>query len=262
MTKEKFYTTQLQAGLGMVGETRKLFELWEPGMSSTQLFQIALDSGEFPNVAARRLRNIVAECFAPRLLVSNGYPAIILKQLLPHLSSLEFNQLLFLYTCRANIILADFVREVFWNRYLSGYEAISKEDAVEFVIRATQFGKTAKPWSESTIRRVSGYLPGCCADFGLLDSGVKINRKILSFRIESKVANILAYDLHFSGLGDNSILAHSDWKLFGLERNDVLDELKRLSLKGFLIVQAAGDVTRISWNFKSWEELINVITQG
>jgi len=60
----KPYTTQLQAGLGPVNETKTLLELWSPGMSANQLHQVALESGRFPTVTARRLRNIVVECFA------------------------------------------------------------------------------------------------------------------------------------------------------------------------------------------------------
>lgn len=59
MTAHGQYTTQLQAGLGLVQETRLLLNLWSPGMSSPALYLAALNSGQFPNVSARRLRNIV-----------------------------------------------------------------------------------------------------------------------------------------------------------------------------------------------------------
>ena len=77
------YTTQLQAGLGLIPETRLLLSLWKPGMSSPALYQAVLKSGEFPNVSARRLRNIVRECFAPRYLVADGRPAQYLKKYFP-----------------------------------------------------------------------------------------------------------------------------------------------------------------------------------
>jgi len=262
MNKEQLYTTQLGAGLGVIGETRTLLELWEPGMSASQLFQHALDSGSFPGMSARRLRNLISECFAPRYLAVNDYPAVILKKLGPFLTLTEFTQLLFLFTCRANLILADFVRQVYWHRYSSGHEAISNEDARDFVIKAIQRGKTVKPWSENMIERVAGYLTRCCADFGMLEPGIKKVRKMLPYRIEYKVAAFLAYDLHFSGAGDNAMIAHIDWELFGMEREDVLDELKRLSFKGFFIIQTAGDVIRLGWNCKNWEEFTGVIAKG
>jgi len=94
---------------------------------------------------------------------------------------------------------------------MSGRSVISNDEAEAFVIRANQDGKTRLPWSESTIRRVSAYLNGCCADFGLLEGGGKGLRKILPFRIESRVSIYLAYDLHFSGCGDNNVLINPDW---------------------------------------------------
>lgn len=256
------YTTMLNAGVGMIDETRLLLDLWKPGMRSADLRQHALQSGQFPNITARRLRNLIAECFQPRYLVNDGKPARLLKAIKDIFSTREFNQVLYLYTCRESRILFDFICQVYWNAYSSGREKIGNEDALDFVIRANQEGKTVSPWSESTLQRVARYLTSSCADFGLLESGQKVSRRILPFRIESGVTVILAYDLHFAGQGDNAVLSHPDWALFGMERADVLDEFKRLGLQGWWIVQSAGDVTRIGWQYPSMEELIDGLSKG
>lgn len=253
------YTTQLQAGLGMIEETQVLLELWHEGMTPAELGQLALTTGQFPNVSARRLRNIVGECFAPRYLRDAAAPARLLKQLRPILKRGQFEQLLFLYTCRAIPIFYDFVREVYWPAYAAGRHTITYDDARDFVTRANQEGKTTRSWSEGTIKRVAGYLNGVCADFGLLERTSKPIRRILPYRLEPTVALILAHDLHAAGLGDNLVLAHSDWELFGLQRLDVLDELRRLAAQDWLIVQAAGNVIRIEWQFKDLEALANAI---
>lgn len=259
--EQRAYTTQLQAGLGMVDETRVLLDLWETGMTPTQLYQTALDSGRFPSMSARRLRNVVVECFSPRLLIDEGRPAHQLKTLRPVLTPRDFEQELFIYACRANVILADFVREVYWPAYTAGRDILTTQDARVFVVRANQDGRTTKPWSETTIRRVAAYVTGACADFGLLERGTRSSRKLLSFRLELRPAIILAYELHFAGLGDNMVLSHSDWGLFGLARPDVLEEFRRLSLKGIFIVQAAGDVTRIGWQYSNIKELKNALAE-
>ncbi len=261
MTTEA-YSSMLNAGIGMIEETRTLLNIWHPGMSWTELNQNALQSGLFPNITARRLRNFIVEAFKPRYLVNDEAPAKLLKALQSKFSNNEFNQLLFLYTCRESRVLYDFIRDVYWSMYSSGRDKISNEDAHLFVIRANQDGKTVKPWSEITLLKVAAYLTSSCADFGLLEEGSKSIRKILPFRIESRVAVILAYDLHFSGHGDNSVLSHPDWALFGMDRADVLNEFKRLALKGWWIIQSAGDVTRIGWQYPSMEELINALPQG
>jgi hypothetical protein len=256
------YTTQLGAGLGLVNETKMLLDLWFSGMSSAQLHQVALESGRFPTVTARRLRNIVVECFAPRYLVSGGTPAAHLKRLSPVVSTADLTQLMLVFTCRANPILGDFVRQLYWVRYAGGYTFITNDDARVFVERGIDDGKTSKRWTEKTVRNVAGYLTGCCADYGLLERGHKISRRIIPFRVSPFVAGYLAHELHFAGVGDNALLTHEDWQLFGLAREDVLEEIKRLSLKGLLIVQAAGDVIRISWKQQDMEALCDVLTQS
>lgn len=259
---KKFYTVKLSAGLGLIEETRKLLDLWSPGISAAELTRQALESGQFPNITSRRLKNIVTDGFKPRYMVNNAAPAALLKDLVGKLNNREFNQLLFVYTCRAHLILEDFVREVYWSAYSSGKGTVNIDDARRFVQRANEDGKTLKPWSESTLTRASRYLGACCADFGLLESGEKNGRNILSFQIEARVLAILAYDFHFAGLGDNSVLSHSDWKLFGMDRDDVLNEFKRHARKSWFIVQSAGDIVRIGWQAKNKEELINVIAAG
>ena len=262
MEAAKPYTTQLQAGLGLVTETKVLLDLWSPGMSAAQLHQVARDSGRFPTVTARRLRNIVIECFAPRYLVSEGVPATHLKRLSARLSTAELTQLMLVFTSRANPILGDFVRNVYWVRYAGGYTELTTRDARAFVERAIDDGKTIKRWSETTVRRVSAYLNGCCADYGMLERGRKTCRRIIPFRICPAVAAYLAHELHFAGIGDNTLLTHEDWGLFGLAREDVLEEIKRLSLNGLLVVQAAGDMVRVSWKQRNMETLCDVLTQG
>lgn len=262
MSDSKPYTSQLGAGLGLVNETKTLLDLWSPGMSANQLHQVALESGRFPTVTARRLRNIVVECFAPRYLASSGASAAHLKCLSATISTADLTQLMLVFTSRANLILGDFIRQVYWARYAGGYTQISNDDARRFVERAIDDGLTIKRWSESMVQNVSGYLTGCCADYGMLERGRRSSRRLLPFRIAPAMAAYLAYELHFSGVGDNALLTHEDWQLFGLAREDVLEEIKRLSLKGLLIVQSAGDVVRISWKQPDMEALCDVLTQS
>lgn len=261
MTEQVYYTTQLQAGLGLIEETQALFSQWQPGMSTQELFQAALDSGEFPNVTARRLRNIVAECFAPRYLNPFPKPADWLQPLNHRINARASNQLFFVYTARANAILRDFVTQLYWERYASGYTELSNEDSKEFVYRATNDGKTKKIWSETTIKRLSSYLLSVCVDYSLLKPLSRSARQITPLRLDPCTAVVLAYDLHLQGIADNNLINHSDWQLFGLQPDDVRDELKRLGVHKFWIIQAAADVVSISWAYKTMEEVVDVILE-
>jgi hypothetical protein len=262
LAEEAPYTTQLGAGLGLIAETVRLLELWEPAISGQGLLRIALESGAFATISARRLRNIVIEAFAPRYLVDDARPAQILKILLGRIPQLELRQILFLYTCRATPILADFMSEVYWQRYGAGAQVVTKDEARGFIRRAISRGRTTTRWSVSTIIRSSNYLLGICADYGLLGTMRAGARAIIPFRITPIMTSILAHDLHFRGLGDGAVMHHSEWGLFGLEPADVLQELKRLALRGEIIVQSAAAIIQIGWKYKSMEELACVLAKG
>ena len=170
--------------------------------------------------------------------------------------------MLLLYTARANLVVSDFVTQLYWPRYASGREGLTSEDTKEFILAGIRSGRTQKPWSDSTIRRMCNYLLSCCADYELLTKNIRGPRKIQALRVQDRVAAYLAYDLKFQGLADNQIVAHEDWLLLGLQPNDVRDVFKRLSLQGYLILQAAGDVVHIGWTYKTKGELIDVLARS
>ena len=215
------YTTQLGAGLGLIAETVRLLDLWEAGMSGQRLLRIALESGAFATISARRLRNIIIEAFAPRYLVDGAQPARLLKILQGRIPQLDLRQILFLYTSRANPILADFIREVYWQRYGAGAQAVTKDDARSFIRRAVGRNRTTTRWAELTIIRVSNYLLGICADFGLL--GTMQGGRAGHHPVPHNRRNDLRSCPRpaFQRPGRQRPPASFDWGLFGLEPADV-----------------------------------------
>jgi hypothetical protein len=202
------------------------------------------------------------EMFAPRFLAEGGRPAVNLKRLVESKIPLEdLTQLFFLYTARTQSILASFVVEVYWPRYGGGATHLGRLDAENFVRQALDEGRMRRNWSESTIRRVSGYLLGCCTDFGLLSEAGKSERAIKRFSLRPRVALYLAHDLHFSGLTDFAITRHADWRLFGFEADEVVRQIKGLAQDGHLIVQATADLVHIAWKYRSMEDCINAIVE-
>jgi hypothetical protein len=257
------YTTQLQAGLGMVAETLALLRVWEPGMIPSRLAERAVQAGVFSRATARRARNLATEMFAPRFLAHEGLAAERMQVLVAHQVPPEsISQICFLYTARAQRILADFVIEVFWPRYHAGAGTLSRKDAEAFVRRAMDAGRMKARWAESTVKRVSGYLIGCCSDFGLLAAASQSDRAIQRFRIRPDVALYLAYDLHFAGCGSQAVVHSLDWRLFGLNGQEVIALLKGVSQDGHFLIQSSGELVDIAWKYPSMKECLHAISQG
>jgi hypothetical protein len=263
MAGTAYYTTQLQAGLGMVSETLELLRLWEPGMIPSRLADQAVRSGVFSRTTARRTRNLAVEMFAPRYLSPDAMAAERLKALAEKRVPAELlNQLCFLYTARAQRVFADFVIAVFWPKYHAGASSLSRKDAESFIRQSMDAGRMHARWAESTVKRVSGYLIGCCVDFGLLAAVGKIDRAIQRFRIRPDVAIYLAYDLRFAGLGSKAAVHHHDWQLFGLDVQEVVGLLKGLANDGHLMIQSSGELVDIAWKYPSMKECLHAIAQG
>jgi hypothetical protein len=262
MAVERKYNSQLGAGLGMISETIELLRLWQPGDGPASLVKRAVEEGIFSRATAYRTRNLVVQMFAPRFMRDGGAAAFRLKSLLERRFAHEsLVQLFYLYTCRYQAVLFDFIVSVYWPKYSAGAPALNKEDARAFLLKAQDTGRAGVKWSESVTDHVARYVVGSCIDFGLLGEGTVKHRPFLRYVLRSEAALYLAHDLHFSGLGDQAILAHPDWKLFGLEPAEVAGVLAKLGNDGHLVIQSAADLVQISWKYQTMEECLNALTE-
>ena len=169
MTTTPHYTTNLSKAQGMVAETFELLELWEPGMTVGDLKARVRSMGALGKATQVRVDDLVGRAFAPRYLIDGGKPAEWLRHLLLRRAPRGLlRQLTLIYTARANLILHDFIAEVFWPKYSSRASEVTKQDARDFIERAVSRGALEKRWSETMVERVTRYLLGTLVDFELI----------------------------------------------------------------------------------------------
>ena len=256
----KTYSTELRKGRGAVAETLTLLGSWTPGMPSTALQALAVEQGIFGSSSAQRARDLVSVVFARRYLADGGEPATHLQYLLERgTDRAVLKQLMLVYTSRRNVMLRDFNAEVYWPAFAAGAAALSIDDADDFLKRAAADGRIARPWSEVMRKRIAGDLLSTLADFGLLEDLKRPIKPIRSYRLLPDTVLFLAHEIHFKGFSDNSILESPDWRLFGLAREDVVQQLDRVSRAGHYILQYSGDLLRISWRYQTMEECLDAI---
>ncbi|HRQ87163.1 MAG TPA: DUF1819 family protein [Bacteroidia bacterium] len=260
--RKDFYSTALCKGQGMVSETLTLLREWQPGTSPSELAKGILESGAIPKATASRVKDIVTRVFAPRYLTPSPEPAERLKRLLEAGFGVdELSQLLLLYCVRAHPELRDFITEVYWGRYTAGAEYLFRQDSDVFFRNAYENGKLPHKWTDTSRTKIARYLISALSDFSLLGEPEKDRRRILSFSIRDFTTLYLVHDLHFSGVGDQGLLSHPDWRIFGLEPYDVLQGLRTVAFRGCFVVQHSGQILRVSWGFKSMEEFLDAATQ-
>jgi hypothetical protein len=260
--KSGVYTTELSKGQGAVAETLSLLQVWESGMVPEVLAQKILNEGVLGRSTAVRTRDLVQRVFVRRYFVDDGAPARYLKYLVEQQAdSAVVRQIMLVYTARLHVILRDFIAEVYWGQYSAGADTISRSDAEEFIEHAKADGRISPPWSDIMKLRVARYLTGTLADFGFVEDVKKNARPLRPYRLLPETALFLAHEIHFKEFSDNSILESPDWKLFGISREEVVQQLDKLARGGHFILQYSGDLLRISWKYLTMEECLDAIAR-
>jgi hypothetical protein len=262
--EKKQYTAHLIKGSAVIPETLILLKLWEPGTTAHQLIDKAIKNDSLGKATASRVQDLIGRIFYKRYITIGDEPAKFLKMLVQRDWPLsDLSQLFLIYSARADMVLFDFITEVYWPKYYADVEEITKTDAVMFIKEAAYKGYLKNQWSDSVIDKTTRGLLGCLTDFkltGKSDNAGK--RKISPYHISINTVNYLAHELHFAGTGDSAIMTHPGWGLFGLKPYDVLEELKRVSYYHHFIVQFSGEILKINWMYKNMEDFIHAITES
>jgi hypothetical protein len=255
------YTTNLSKAQGIIPETYELLELWQPGMSGHELTNRVKEMGALGKPTHVRMKDIVIRGFTRRYLVNGSKPALWLRRMLERGAARAcLRQLMLIYTARANPILHDFIREVYWRKNVTATREIGKSDARDFIERATSIRRIEPPWSEEMHERVARYLLGTLEDFELTEEIRRGQRRVRPPLILAQTAVFLAYELHFSGEAEEQISKHPDWSLFGLMPTDVIALLEKSAAQGHLLLQHSGAILRIEWHYPDMEGVIDAIT--
>ncbi len=257
------YTIELCQAQGIIPETLELFRYWQVGMSGSELRDLALEKDVLGKATERRVSNVVKEGFANRFLAPDVVVSSpLIKRLVEGDVDTGFLREVFLiHTFRRNLILRDFLSEIYWPDFSAGQDYVDRDDVFRLIDRATVSGIIPKRWSEKTRERVGGYVLGTAHDFRLLGKpeGRSGKRRIEVFHPKEETLLYLAYDLHFSDLSESQILDHPDWQALGYSPEDVRPVLDQLMRSGHLIYQDAGDLVRVDWKYQTREELTDAI---
>lgn len=261
MSTDRRYTSALCKGPALLDETRSLLQHWTRGEQIGHLTERVLRNNLLGRTTARRTKDIVRRVFARRFLMPTDAPARRLKKVMDNgLPQKLFAEVLFLHAARTDPLLYDFTTEVFWPAWRRGRSVLTRDDVVAFLAEATDGGQIERAWSETVQVKVAQNVLSTLGDVGFVREEHRGHREIASYYLSDDGAAYLAYELHETGLSDSAMCDHPDWRLFGLDRGRVLGRLDNLGEDKGILVQRAGSVVRITWKYKSVEELIDGLT--
>jgi hypothetical protein len=261
MSRREHYSTALALSQGITSECISLFEIWQEGMNTTQLFKVVQSTNALGLDSESRLSHVVKEGFGSRFLREPYIQAApSLQTILTQGQNLNLlKQIIMLYALRQHGIFFDFLIDEYWPAVRAGRQSIRKSDVILLIDRGLVSGRLNKPWSKSMRTRVSSYVLGIAEDFDFVGKSRSGERPIISWSPHDFLFLYLAYDLHFMGASDDEVVSSPEWQALGLQREDVTLYLNRLQNQGHLIAQDTGHLCRIDWKYQTREELSYVL---
>lgn len=237
-----------------------MLQYWQPEEPILDFARRVQTQGIITKATATRLQDLILIVFKSWFLKPNKRPAEQLRQLIQVTNDRQIlNELVFLYKARGEPALRDFILEQFWPAYEEGALYLRSQEVKDFLDHAQESGRTSKPWSKETIERTAQGITGALLATGLLVEEKRYLYAFTRFRPTDFSLAYLAYDLHIDEVSDAALVDHPDFRLFGLNRAKTLDRLSALPEKYGLIVQQAGSVVRITWLYRTMEEVIHAI---
>lgn len=252
----KKYNVELNRGTGLIQETLILLNLYKVGMTKNEMTKKAIESNVLVKTLDKRIKDIVEDAFYKRYVNEDAFVPVHLQVLVNHFSSLDvITQLFLIYTSRANLILMDFIINVYWPEVRKGTRELDFNYSRKFIAETIRQTDLISGWSETTQKRVASYIIATLVDFRFLDK----ERNVKPVFLHDITANYLAHELHFKGLSDNAVVESEEWKLFGYSRFETIKHLERLSFQGYFILQNSGEIIKINWTYKNMQEFTHAI---
>lgn len=255
------YTEALSRGGVRLAELRALAKVWRPGESVVAFTERIRHDDVLGKATARTVQDYV-RAFGFRFTTPTDRAARHLQRLTaPGVPRQVFDDVAWHYVAANDHLLRDFAVLAVWPAARDGRLSISIDDARRFIGEAEADGRIPKRWSEGVRKDMPARILNALSEFGLLGELKAGKRAIQSYRPADGTIAYLAYLLHGDGVSDAALAENCAWAPYGLEPLDVWHRLEGLAADGWLILQRAGQVARITWTRGSVEEVIDALAR-
>ncbi len=251
------YVSRLQKGGALLDDMRFLVRTWSNSAHEKQKTKIIMENKLGKKTRARS-KDVFKEIFFPRFI--NGNPPHSWKIARPledrDVAPEITTPLYYWITARSDNLMYDFVTNELKSRIGSSDNVVRIDETTDWIRRVLSVYN--KKWSESVSTRVAQGLLAALRDFGILE-GAKIKR-ISPRYLPTESFAYIAFALHQIGFSGFELQNHKDWELFLLPQSTVEHLFLDAHQMHFLRYDAAGDIVRIEFNAKTYEEMADVIT--
>jgi hypothetical protein len=150
----------------------------------------------------------------------------------------EFVSLVYLHYALRDRLTFDFVTEVVWQHWMTGVQAVSRDDLLSYLDQAAEAQDQISKWSESSRRKLAASILTALRDFGVLKGTQK--KTIVRPSLPPPTAEHLLRILTGEGLRGSEVLSSRAWRLFLLTPDDVAHVISQLAQARRIHFERAG----------------------
>ena len=251
------YTTRLLKGGALINDMRLIVQNWSdyeaPQLQGKRIIQKNL----LGKKTKARSMDVYRRTFSQRFL--KGDPPEAWKIVMPlEKANIPIDILKPVYywiTARSDHVLYDFVTEELFDRSSGSDHSIRVDETTLWIKKKLLEQK--QNWTETVTLKVARGMLAALRDFGILEGGAK--KRIAPAYLPVESFAYLAFVLNHLGNSGESLINHSDWRLFLFNAQVVEHMFLEAHQNRFLNYQSAGKIYRIEFFAKTIEEMTDVI---
>ena len=253
------YTSNLQKAGAALEDVKILLKSWGDGISQDELVKELISKNILGKKSRKRMTDVIRYVFLPRYV--NGYPEghwpYFKKMVDADVPIESIRPVLYFYCALNEPLIKDFVIDVLLPRYEKGILEVDSKDVYKFIKKGLEDGIIPVKWGESVTKRVAQGLFAALREFGILEGARR--RQIAPRFVPVPVFVYIAYFIYKEGAAGREMLKHPYWNLFLLNEVEIQHLFMEAHQQKYLQFEQMGDVVRVDFPYKSFEELIDVI---
>lgn len=187
--------------------------------------------------------------------------ARVLARMVAHAPDRQTEKLVLFYEfCRSTPLLRDLIIDCVYPRYAAGYTEIDKTVLQQHLDSISAAHPELAAWSPQTRDKVVSNILTSLRDFGLLRGTQR--KEFHRVYIPLPAFVYVLYRLTGDGLTTPvQVLEAKDWRLFFLERADVVILLDEATAAGHCTFKHQGDMYTLDLRYSSWEACVEALTR-
>ncbi len=252
------YTSNLSSKGALVDESLAVLREIDGGYSLDEVRERTLEQ-DLLQKTTQATRQTVWKKVYGRYLTDQDLVAP-LAQMVTHSHHASTSRLVLFYEfCRSEPLLHDTVLQCVYPRYLDGFSGVSKSDVQTFFDELVLGHPEITDWSPQTRDKVVSNILSILRDFGLLEGTQRKTFARLYVPLPAFV--YVLYRLRDQALTSAPAAVNAEtWRLFLLEREDVIDLLEESTAEGHCTFKHQADVMDLDWTYPTLEACVEALT--